>query len=91
MLGGIIAFVLIPIGAAQAHPLGNFTVNHYDGLELYPDRLDVLSIVDIAEIPTAQDLQALAPDGSVTEQQLNVAAQSQCADLSREVSATVDG
>ncbi|MDQ3477493.1 MAG: High-affinity nickel-transporter, partial [Actinomycetota bacterium] len=83
--------MLIPIGAAQAHPLGNFTVNHYNGLELYPDRLDVLSIVDIAEIPTAQDLQALAPDGSVTEQQLDDAAQTRCADLSEAVSATVDG
>ena len=91
MLGGILAFVLIPVGLAQAHPLGNFTVNHYNGLELYPDRLDVLSIVDIAEIPTAQDLQALAPDGSVTEQQLDEAAQIQCVDLSRVVTAVVDG
>ncbi len=90
-MGGILALVLIPIGAAQAHPLGNFTVNHYNGLELYPDRLDVLSIVDIAEIPTAQDLQALAPDGSVTEQQLAEAAQLQCVDLSQVATAAVDG
>ena len=27
-----------PAGAAAAHPLGNFTVNHYDGLRLYADR-----------------------------------------------------
>lgn len=91
VLGGIFAFLLIPTGPAQAHPLGNFTVNHYDGLELHPDRLDVLSIVDIAEIPTAQDLQSLAPDGSPTEQQLDDGAQSQCADLSAAVTAVVDG
>lgn len=87
----MLALVLIPIGAAQAHPLGNFTVNHYNGLELYPDRLDVLSIVDSAEIPTAQELQSLAPDGSPSDQQLDEAARRQCADLSQAVTATVDG
>ncbi|MGI8722208.1 MAG: nickel/cobalt transporter [Geodermatophilaceae bacterium] len=83
--------MLIPIGTAQAHPLGNFTVNHYNGLELRPDRIDVLSIVDIAEIPTAQELPTLAPEGSPTEQSLQEAAQTQCADLSTAVSADVDG
>jgi len=83
--------VLIPIGSAQAHPLGNFTVNHYNGLELHPDRLDVLSIVDSAEIPTAQELQSLAPDGTPTAQQLEDAAQVQCAELAGAVTATVDG
>ncbi len=83
--------MLIPIGSAQAHPLGNFTVNHYNGLELHPDRLDVLSIVDSAEIPTAQELQSLAPDGTPTAQQLEDAAQVQCAELAGAVTATVDG
>ncbi len=91
MLGAIFAFVLIPAGAAQAHPLGNFTVNHYHGLTLSPDRLDVLSIVDVAEIPTAQDLQSLAPDGSPNPAQLEDAGRSQCGDLSAAVTATVDG
>jgi ABC-type nickel/cobalt efflux system permease component RcnA len=48
------AFVVGPAAAAQAHPLGNFTVNHYNGLTLYADRVAVMSIVDAAEIPTAQ-------------------------------------
>lgn len=46
-------------GAAQAHPLGNFTVNHYDGLQVHPDRIDDLSVVDAAEIPTLQALAAV--------------------------------
>jgi len=91
VLGGILAFVLVPIGGAQAHPLGNFTVNHYNGLELHLDRLDVLSIVDSAEIPTAQELQSLAPDGTPSRQQLEEAAQSQCTDLSGAVTASLDG
>ena len=91
MLVAILTFVLIPGGIAQAHPLGNFTVNHYNGLELYPDRIDVLAIVDTAEIPTAQELQGLAPDGTPTQQQLDDAAALQCADLGDAVTATVDG
>lgn len=49
------------------------------------------SIVDSAEIPTAQELQTLAPDGTPSQQQLDAAAQTQCADLSRAITATVDG
>ncbi len=40
--------------AASAHPLGNATVNHYDGLSLFPDHITVRAIEDTAEIPTLQ-------------------------------------
>ncbi|MFE0102839.1 nickel/cobalt transporter [Streptomyces sp. NPDC059009] len=39
---------------AQAHPLGNFTVNHYHGLRVLPDRVEDSVVVDRAEIPTLQ-------------------------------------
>ncbi|MBT2235046.1 High-affinity nickel-transporter [Nonomuraea sp. NEAU-A123] len=37
-----------------AHPLGNFSINHYDGLTIHHDRIEHLAIVDLAEIPTLQ-------------------------------------
>ncbi|MGP3937477.1 High-affinity nickel-transporter [Nonomuraea sp. KM88] len=40
--------------ALAAHPLGNFSVNHYDGLTIHRDRIELVSIVDSAEIPTLQ-------------------------------------
>jgi nickel/cobalt exporter len=40
--------------AASAHPLGNATVNHYDGLRLYTHHLTDRAVEDIAEIPTLQ-------------------------------------
>ena len=40
--------------AAQAHPLGNFTINHYAGSRPSGDRLYVLYVLDMAEIPTFQ-------------------------------------
>lgn len=38
-----------------AHPLGNFTVNRYSRLELKVDQINLLYIVDMAEIPTQQE------------------------------------
>ena len=40
--------------SATAHPLGNFTINHYDRIEPSDDRLYVLFVLDMAEIPTFQ-------------------------------------
>jgi ABC-type nickel/cobalt efflux system permease component RcnA len=42
-------------GVSAAHPLGNFSVNHFDALRVHQDRLDVRSVVDSAEIPTLQE------------------------------------
>jgi nickel/cobalt transporter (NicO) family protein len=42
------------VASAAAHPLGNFTINHYDRIEPSGDRLYVLFVLDMAEIPTFQ-------------------------------------
>jgi nickel/cobalt transporter (NicO) family protein len=49
-----IGLVLAITGTANAHPLGNFTVNHYAGIELAGDRVYVRYVLDLAEIPTFQ-------------------------------------
>jgi nickel/cobalt transporter (NicO) family protein len=49
-----VALVLALSGTASAHPLGNFTVNHYAGIELAGDRVYVRYALDLAEIPTFQ-------------------------------------
>ncbi len=48
---------------AEAHPLGNFTVNQYSRLEVGRDTVRVRYIVDMAEIPTFQERQAMDGDG----------------------------
>lgn len=50
----VVALVLATTGTASAHPLGNFTVNHYAGIELAGDRVYVRYVLDLAEIPTFQ-------------------------------------
>ncbi|MET8951393.1 urease accessory protein UreH domain-containing protein [Streptomyces sp. NPDC004393] len=48
------ALVLVPAGAASAHPLGNFTVNRYDGLVAAPGQLRIDHVEDLAEIPATE-------------------------------------
>jgi nickel/cobalt transporter (NicO) family protein len=45
--------LLVP-GQAAAHPLGNFTVNRYTGIEVAGSRTYVRYALDLAEIPTFQ-------------------------------------
>ena len=52
LLVGCAAFVLPAL--ASAHPLGNFTVNRYAGIEIAGSDVYVRYAVDLAEIPTYQ-------------------------------------
>ncbi|MFD9134989.1 nickel transporter [Streptomyces bottropensis] len=57
------ALVLVPTGTASAHPLGNFTVNRYDGLVAAPGKLRILHVEDLAEIPATQAAPAIERQG----------------------------
>ena len=54
LLAGLIAALAVP-ATAQAHPLGNFTVNRYSAVEASGDRVYVKYVLDLAEIPTYQE------------------------------------
>jgi ABC-type nickel/cobalt efflux system permease component RcnA len=41
----------------SAHPMGNFSVNHYSKIELEPAGASVLFVIDLAEIPAFELLQ----------------------------------
>ena len=56
-----LAFALVPV-AAEAHPLGNFTVNHYLGVVVRTDSVVLDYVVDMAEIPAYQERPAIAAD-----------------------------
>ena len=44
----VLAGLLVP-AIASAHPLGNFTINHYAGIRVEPDRVLLDVVVDQAE------------------------------------------
>ena len=50
-----VAVALLCAPAAAAHPLGNFSVNHQTRVKISRDRIDLLYILDQAEIPTFQE------------------------------------
>ncbi len=56
--------LLFSIGEANAHPMGNFSINHYSGLEIGPDAVEIRYLLDLAEIPTFQEMQAIDRDGN---------------------------
>ncbi|MGH2671670.1 MAG: hypothetical protein ACRDHC_01685 [Actinomycetota bacterium] len=60
---GLVVALLLAPGAAQAHPLGNFTVSTSAGIVLEPGRVRIDYVVDLAEIPTVQAMPELDPDG----------------------------
>lgn len=39
-------------GLLCAHPLGNFSVNHYTRFEARPGGLEIRYVIDLAEIPS---------------------------------------
>ena len=41
----------------QAHPMGNFSVNHYARIEPSAQAVEILYVLDLAEIPTFELLQ----------------------------------
>jgi ABC-type nickel/cobalt efflux system permease component RcnA len=51
----IVLGALVTPGTGAAHPLGNFTVNRYSGVELSGRDVYVHYVLDLAEIPTYQE------------------------------------
>jgi hypothetical protein len=49
--GAVVVFSLASAGAAAAHPLGNFTVNHLSRITLGRGVVRVRYVLDLAEIP----------------------------------------
>jgi nickel/cobalt transporter (NicO) family protein len=50
-----VAALALVAPAAMAHPLGNFSINHLSTVKVSEDRVDVLYVLDQAEIPTTQE------------------------------------
>ncbi len=50
-------FLLGACRSASAHPMGNFSVNHYSKITFGNDGIRVRYFIDLAEIPTYQELQ----------------------------------
>jgi ABC-type nickel/cobalt efflux system permease component RcnA len=55
----VLIAVHVGVPVAFAHPLGNFTINHYAGLHITPEQITIDYILDMAEIPAFQEINLL--------------------------------
>jgi nickel/cobalt exporter len=55
----ITCLVLALPATAVAHPLGNFTINRYSRVDVRGDRIYVVYVLDMAEIPTFRERQRI--------------------------------
>jgi nickel/cobalt transporter (NicO) family protein len=62
LLFGLV-FLLSRPPTAAAHPLGNFSINTYSRLQATPSEIDLLYIVDMAEIPAFQEYELIDANG----------------------------
>lgn len=55
----VLVFVTLLVlpGRILAHPMGNFSVNHFSAIAVYPTVVRVSYVIDMAEIPTFQEMQ----------------------------------
>jgi ABC-type nickel/cobalt efflux system permease component RcnA len=68
-----VAIVICLFVDVAAHPLGNFTINHFARVESGAGAAHIRYIVDLAEVPAFQESQKadLDGDGNLTEAELN--------------------
>jgi ABC-type nickel/cobalt efflux system permease component RcnA len=87
--------VLLAGGAerAEAHPLGNFTINHYTRIDVSEAGIELYRVLDMAEIPALQERQKIDAnnDGAVDAAESSAYAASKSGDLLNGMSLVVNG
>jgi ABC-type nickel/cobalt efflux system permease component RcnA len=88
-----IALLALAPAVALAHPLGNFTINHFAAIRVGPDSISLDVVIDRAEIPTFQERQALDTDGdgALSATELETARQAACGTLAGDLRLLVGG
>ncbi len=94
LLAGFLAStaLLFPV-AVSAHPLGNFTINRYDGIRVSTTDVVVDHVLDMAEIPTFSERADMDTDGdgSVSDSEAAAYAASHCDSTRQSLNLSVGG
>jgi nickel/cobalt transporter (NicO) family protein len=89
----LLATVAVASTQSFAHPLGNFTINHFSKIQVGPGRVEIHGVIDMAEIPTFQELQTIDAngDGQTSETELNDYVRRAAGPLAEQMILMVDG
>jgi nickel/cobalt exporter len=92
LLGASLA-TFVFAASAMAHPLGNFTINHYSGVRVSTDGVLVDHVTDFAEIPAFSERRAMDTDsnGEVSAAEAAAFESARCASLAGDLHLTVGG
>jgi len=87
------ALMALSPGAALAHPLGNFTINLYDGITMSAEGAVIDHVLDMAEIPAFQERQGMDidDDGVVSDAEGATWAADTCRATASDLTLTVGG
>jgi len=94
LFGFLLSVIAAALPAAVvAHPLGNFTINHYAGIAVARDEVRLDVVIDMAEIPTFQERLTIDADGDgeVSDEEAAAAAPVACATEGKALQLAVDG
>jgi len=81
----------VGVAALSAHPMGNFSVNHYARIEVGQPSTDVLFVLDLAELPTFELLQRWGLQGTSARADLRRKATAESRSWVRQLRFTVNG
>ncbi len=89
---GLLIALALP-AVASAHPLGNFTINHYTGIRVSAGTITLDHVLDMAEIPTFQERQAIDvnADGMIDPGESAAYTATACASTASQLSLSVAG
>lgn len=88
----VVCSIALPL-SVFAHPLGNFTVNRYSRIEATTDGLQLLYIIDMAEIPAHQERVLIDgnDDGELSEREQQTYLDRLSATLATDLRLTLNG
>jgi nickel/cobalt exporter len=93
LVGAVILMTALAAPPAGAHPLGNFTINRFAGLEVGTHSVTIHYVVDMAEIPTLQTAQGIDmnADRALSAEELDTFASRFADEIRGNMDLTADG
>lgn len=89
----VVVVIAMLSAAALAHPLGNFTINHYARIEPGADSVTIRTVLDMAEIPAFQQLQLIDTDsdGNYSKAELDTYLEEEAKRYAQGIRLEIDG
>ena len=95
LLAMLLFFALLPAieNRAEAHPMGNFSINHYARIELRSREIKILFLLDFAEIPTVslKSEEDANGDGTISELEKKIFLEREAKKIASGISLSLNG